>query len=109
VIDVQYHGQVVAVRKGEGYTVSDTAKAMRQLEQADTKLNAVLNDTTYSAPLPKLNKDVNKNVSAKHETKKVSSASGKHSTKKITTARNKTSNNKKTEAKKPKAVMKKKH
>ena len=53
VIDVQYHGQVVAVRRGEGYTISDTAKAMRQLKQADTKLNTVLNDTTYSAPIAK--------------------------------------------------------
>ncbi len=112
VIDVQYHGQVVAVRKGEGYTISDTVKAMRQLKQADTKLNTVLNDTTYSAPLPKPNNDVNKNVSAKHETKKVSTK--KSSTKKITSARNKTSNNKvsnnkKSGTKKAKAVMKKKH
>jgi len=108
-IDVQYHGQVVAVRKGEGYTISDTAKAMRQLKQADTKLNTVLNDTTYSAPLPKPNNDVNKNVSAKHETKKVSSATRKKSSKKITSVRNKTTNNKKPGAKKPKALMKKKH
>ncbi len=105
VIDVQYHGQVVAVRKGESYTISDTAKAMRQLKQADTKLNTVLNDTTYSAPLPKLNK----NVSAKDETKKASSATKKSSAKKITTSKNKKANTKKSEAKKPKAVMKKKH
>jgi len=113
VIDVQYHGQVVAVRKGEGYTISDTAKAMRQLKQADTKLNTVLNDTTYSAPLPKPNNDVSKNVSTKHETKKVSSVK-RNSTKKITSARNKTSNskvsnNKKSGTKRAKAVMKKKH
>ena len=81
---------------------------MRQLKQADTKLNTVLNDTTYSAPLPKPNNDVNKNVSVKHETKKVISTTKKNNAKKVTSARNKTSNNKKIKAK-PKAVMKKKH
>ncbi len=115
VIDVQYHGQVVAVRKGERYTIYDTAKAMRQLKQADTKLNTVLNDTTYSAPLPRLNNDVNKNVSAKHETKKASLIIRKKSrAKKITSVKNKISNNKKTvnkkkSLKKPKALLKKKH
>jgi len=57
VIDLQYHGQVVAVRRGESYTKSDTVKAMMQLAQADKKLNEVLRDTTYAAPTKKLNTD----------------------------------------------------
>lgn len=112
VIDVQYHGQVVAVRKGEGYTISDTAKAMSSLKQADTKLNSVLNDTTYSAPLPKLNNDMNKNVTAKHAEKKSTVTVKKNNTKKVTT-KNKKANSKvsgvKSSGKKPKAVLKKKH
>ncbi len=100
VIDVQYYAQVVAVRRGENYTISDTAKAMKQLKQADTKLNSVLNDTTYSAPLPKLNVDSIKTVSAKHEMKNVLPATKKKLT---------VTNNKKAGVKKPKAVMKKKH
>ena len=53
VIDVQYERQVVAIRRGEGKTVSDTAKAMRQLAKADTKLDKALKDTTYAAPMSK--------------------------------------------------------
>ncbi|HVX27599.1 MAG TPA: FtsQ-type POTRA domain-containing protein [Parafilimonas sp.] len=106
VIDVQYHDQVVAVRKGEGYTISDTAKAMKSLKQADTKLNTVLNDTTYSAPLGKpvtetrpvsTNSFSNKSASKK-QTKKINQSS-----KKINDSK------KRSLAKKPKAVMKKKH
>ena len=37
VIDVQYDGQVVAVRKGEGYIVSDTAKAMTAIKTGGYK------------------------------------------------------------------------
>ena len=51
VIDVQYEGQVVAIRRGEGKTVSDTAKAMRQLAKVDIKLDKALKDTTYAAPM----------------------------------------------------------
>ncbi|MBV9960683.1 MAG: FtsQ-type POTRA domain-containing protein [Parafilimonas sp.] len=105
VIDVQYHGQVVAVRRGEGYKISDTARAMAQLKQVDTKLNTVLNDTTYSAPLPKANVDSAKSVAIKHEAKKVSSTNAKKKTSNNT--KGKTVNNKKAQAKKPKAVMKK--
>ena len=110
VIDVQYEGQVVAVRKGEGYTISDTAKAMRQLKQADTKLNTVLNDTTYSAPISKpvsvdgaIHKPA-KEITRKKETKKLS----KTVTKK-TADKKRTSDKKKASVKKPKAVMKKKN
>lgn len=107
VIDVQYHGQVVAVRKGEGYTISDTAKAMRSFKQADTKLNVVLNDTTYSAPLPKpvvetkpttVKTDITKSLNKKQ----VRTTAIKKS------VSNKTSNNKKKAAQKPKALLKKK-
>ena len=113
VIDVQYEGQVVAVRRGEGYTISDTVKAMKQLKQADTKLSIVLNDTTYSAPIPKLNVDSLKILSAKHVTKKATITSAKNKTKIIdnrkakTSLKNQSLKNKKAVAKKPKAVMKK--
>jgi cell division protein FtsQ len=107
VLDMQYHGQVVAVRSGEDYTISDTAKAMAQLKQADTKLNTVLNDTTYSAPLPKAKVDSVKSTAIKHETKKVSTAVPKKKT--ASPQKSKTTNNKKADIKKPKAVMKKKH
>ena len=53
IIDVQYEGQVVAVRRGERRTVSDTTNAMRQLAKADTKLDRALKDTTYAAPMSK--------------------------------------------------------
>jgi len=52
-IDVQYEGQVVAVRRGEGRAVSDTARAMKQLAKADLKLDRALKDTTYAAPMSK--------------------------------------------------------
>lgn len=109
VIDVQYHGQVVATRRGEGYTISDTAKAMRQFKQADTKLNTVLNDTTYSAPIAKPHVDSIKTVSAKHTIKKAASLN--HKTKTISNKKNKAAsvNNKRTLLNKPKAIMKKKH
>ncbi len=114
VIDVQYHGQVVAVRRGEGYTISDTVKAMRQFKQADTKLNTVLNDTTYSAPILKLNVDSLKVLSAKHVAKKPAITSAKNKTIIINKRKAKSSlkkqsiKNKKAGTKKPKAVMKKK-
>ncbi len=91
VIDVQYHGQVVAVRKGEDYAVLDTAKAMRQLASADIKLSKVLNDTTYAAPLPKPGTD---SVNAKQGDTAVTKPMRKIS-------------NRKANEKKPKAVMKK--
>ena len=53
VIDVQYEGQVVAVRRGERRMVSDTARAMKQLAKADLKLDRALKDTTYAAPMSK--------------------------------------------------------
>ena len=102
VIDVQYDGQVVAVRRGESYTISDTAKAMRQLKQADIKLNTVLNDTTYSAP-------ISKTVTVEHVNDLSNKTAVKKPAKKANQSRNKNanSNKKKSSVKKPKAVMKK--
>jgi len=98
IIDVQYEGQVVGVRKGEGYTIpADTAKAMKQLKQADVKLSTVLNDTTYAARITKPAVD-----SVKHEPKH---EAVKQPVKK-TDNKKKNSSNKKN-VKKPKAVMKK--
>jgi cell division protein FtsQ len=100
VIDVQYHGQVVAVRRGENHTISDTTRAMLQMANADTKLNKALNDTTYATPLSKPvavedENDLSKNTTANTTTKKIAKKT-EHT------------NNKKTlTTKKPKAVMKK--
>ncbi len=101
VIDVQYEGQVVAVRRGEGYTISDTAKAMMQLAKADTKLSTVLNDTTYSAPVSKPVAVDNGKISSKN-------AAVKTTAQRQTKANKKINSDKKSVVKKPKAVMKKK-
>jgi len=101
VIDVQYEGQVVAVRRGESYTISDTAKAMRQLAKADIKLSSVLNDTTYSAPISKPAAVDSGDVSSKN-------AGVKTTAQRQTKVNKKVNSNKKSEVKKPKAVMKKK-
>jgi cell division protein FtsQ len=98
VIDVQYHGQVVAVRKGENYTVPDSAKAMRQLAKADVKLSKVLSDTTYAAPLAKAGID---SVSTQQENPVTKQPAKKAGNKK------KGKNNNKKSGQKPKAVMKK--
>ncbi|MEO8712290.1 MAG: hypothetical protein ABI405_09220 [Parafilimonas sp.] len=105
VIDVQYDGQVVAVRRGESYSISDTAKAMRQLKQADIKLNTVLNDTTYSAPISKPVAvenviDLSNNTTTKTAVKKPAEKTNQSANKKI-------NSKKKLSVKKPKAVMKK--
>jgi len=98
VIDVQYQGQVVAVRKGESHTTSaDTAKAMQQLKQADVKLSKALNDTMYAAPITKPVVDSLKNE-VKHE--------AVNQPVKETDNKKKNSNNNKN-VNKPKAVMKK--
>jgi cell division protein FtsQ len=106
VIDVQYQGQVVAVRRGENHTISDTTKAMSQMANADTKLNKALNDTTYATPLSKpvavedendLPKNTTANTTTKKRVKKTDHTNNK-----------KTDRNKKAlTTKKPKAVMKK--
>lgn len=63
VIDVQYQGQVIGVRRGEGYSVpSDTARAMRQLKQAELKLGKAMNDTTYAAPVARPAVDVKEDM-----------------------------------------------
>ncbi len=51
VIDVQYEGQVVAIKRGRYHVVSDTSGALKQMAKADIKLKKVLNDTVYAAPL----------------------------------------------------------
>ena len=103
VIDVQYHGQVVAVRKGEGNTTADTTRALRQLKQAETRLYKALNDTTYAVPLPKAGADSLSNIS--NNTTKTTT---KKAMKKTNNVNNKKAANKsKPGVKKPKAVMKK--
>jgi cell division protein FtsQ len=103
VIDVQYHGQVVAIKRGENYSMPDTAKAMRQLVKADSKLNRVLNDTMYAAPMKKTNADAGKHISTKQI---VSKAPVKKASRKVVRpTNNKTAGTKNADVKKPKAVM----
>ncbi len=90
VIDVQYEGQVVAVRRGEANAVADTAKAVHQLKKADAQLQAALSDTTYAAPVV-----TNKTISTEHHT-----TINENVKKQVV---------KKSIDKNPKAVMKKKH
>jgi cell division protein FtsQ len=97
VIDVQYQGQVVAVRKGESYAVSDTTKAKQQMATVDAKLNKALNDTTYAAPL---SKPVIDSVNTKPD-----NAVAKQQVKNI--SNKKVNNSHKKNMQKPKAVMKK--
>jgi len=103
VIDVQYHGQVVAIRRGAGRTIADTATAMIRLAQADRKLNQLLRDTMYAAPMKKADtvsvvSQITKPVDVKKENSKTTLKNNK------ATGNNKTM----TTAKQPKAVMPKK-
>lgn len=101
VIDVQYAGQVVGVRRGEGYSIpSDTTKAMNQLKQADMKLSKALNDTMYSAPIAKPVVDSVK-ATPKHTATAVKPAAKKATNKNV-------KGNDKKHNQQPKAVMKKK-
>jgi hypothetical protein len=80
---------------------------MMQLAKADKKLNTVLKDTMYAAPMKQLNVDPAKHVT----TKPVVKPPVKKDNKKIAkSANDKAAVNKNTSgAKKPKAVMPKKH
>jgi len=95
-IDVQYHGQVVAERRGESYAVSDTSKAMMQLAQANKKLSQVLHDTLYAAPISKPGVDSVKHIAPKSTAGKEKSRTGSESGKNI---------KKKNGSRGPKAVM----
>lgn len=63
-IDVQYAGQVIASRRGAPKPMMDSAKAMQAFSSNEDKLDAVLKDTAYAAPIIKVDttavKDVNK-------------------------------------------------
>lgn len=52
-IDVQYSGQVVAVKRGSGKVYMDTAEAVKQFANTMKEMQAVMNDTTFAAPMPK--------------------------------------------------------
>ncbi|MGI8952014.1 MAG: cell division protein FtsQ/DivIB [Chitinophagaceae bacterium] len=50
-IDVQFDGQVVATLRGVKSSLIDSSKAMHQLNNSASKMNSLLNDTTYAAPV----------------------------------------------------------
>jgi cell division protein FtsQ len=99
VIDVQYHEQVVAERRGENDVLPDTSTAMIRFAQADKKLKKALSDTVYAAPVAATVVDSAGAVAER-------SVSGKQKTN-----ANKTANEtgKKGAAQKPKAVMPRKN
>jgi cell division protein FtsQ len=98
VIDIQYHGQVVAVKRGQMNGASDTAKAVLQLAQAEKKLNQVLRDTLYAAPMKQVSVD---SVGAQTEKPVV----GKKGSKTGATNRKEAEKKNPSGDKKPKAVM----
>ncbi|QEC68833.1 hypothetical protein FRZ67_16525 [Panacibacter ginsenosidivorans] len=52
-IDVQYSGQVVAVKRGSGKVYMDTAAAVKQFANTMKEMQAVMNDTVFAAAMPK--------------------------------------------------------
>jgi cell division protein FtsQ len=52
-IDVQYKDQVVAVKRGSGKVYMDTAEAVKQFANTMKEMQAVMNDTTFAAAMPK--------------------------------------------------------
>lgn len=102
-IDVQYSGQVVAVKRGSGKVYMDTAEAVKQFANTMKEMQAVMNDTIYAAAMPKpivLKDSVQKQVQRKEDDKKKtmtnkSAAAPKKTTKPVTNK------------KQPKAVLKK--
>ncbi len=52
-INVQYKGQMVAVRRGAARPTSDTANAMQQVSAVGKRLQAVMKDTVYASDASK--------------------------------------------------------
>jgi cell division protein FtsQ len=98
-IDVQYDGEVVATIRGAAKPGMDSLKAMQLLGSSSEKMNAVMRDTTYAAPMPVMAQD---SADKKANTKPTQKAKQKTTKQSVT----KTNNNKTT---KPKAVMQKKN
>jgi cell division protein FtsQ len=99
-IDVQYDGEVVATIRGAAKPAMDSLKAMQLLGNSTAKMNAVMRDTTYAAPMPLMAQD--------SAVKKINTKQTPKGKQKVTTkpkpSLNKLNSNKKT---KPKAVMQK--
>ena len=98
VIDIQYHAQVVAVRRGQMNGAPDTTKAVMQLAQAEKKLTQVLRDTLYAAPMKQVSVDT---VGAQTEKTVV----GKKRSKTGATSHKEMGRKNSSGDKKPKAVM----
>ena len=101
-IDVQYKNQVVAVKRGSGKVYMDTAAAVKQFANTVKEMQAVMNDTTFAAAMPKpvMVKDPVQTTDKKVDDKKVTT------NKKTATAPKKTTKPV-TNKKQPKAVLKK--
>lgn len=52
-IDLQFHDQVVAVKRGMGNTAIDTTRAMQEFASNVSAMQAVMNDTTFAVAIPK--------------------------------------------------------
>jgi len=94
-IDVQYVGQIVAAKRGTTSISIDTSKAMMQMDNAMQQMKAVMNDTSFTAPIVKP-ETISKQDPAKQNIKKATPAAIKKDEK---PAANK---------KQPKALLKKK-
>lgn len=129
-LDISFNNQVVAVRKGEVLPLIDTSSAMNQMLNVDKKINGMLSDTNYAAPVkkdsvlntkPSNDKTASKKTAASSTNTKDATTKQKSVTKNNSAQKNnsktvdqqKTGNKKvqpqtsKKNATKPKAVMKK--
>ncbi len=62
-INVQYNGQLVAVRRGAARPVSDTANALQGVSAVAKRLQAIMKDTVYASDAAKpLNNDKKRNI-----------------------------------------------
>ncbi len=97
-INVEFSGQVVASRRGAHHTIADTSLAKKLFGNSDEKLENILSDTIFAAPVKIL--DTVKKVQPISKKKNIP-VKGKQSN-----LSNKSSN-KKTSKKIPKAILKK--
>lgn len=102
-IDVQYSGQVVAVRRGTDKIYMDTAAAIRQFAGTIKEMQAAMNDTVFAVAIPKaaVVKDSINVIVKKQEPKKIVTTNKKPVTAAKKTAKPVAVKNK------PKAVLKK--
>jgi cell division protein FtsQ len=110
-IDVQYHNQVVATRRGAPKPFADSLMAMQQINNVHDKMNAMMVDSATAAKktaMPPVKDSVTAGVAVKPTIKSNSTNNAVAMNKTAKKTNNKKTNKKpKASAKKPKAVMSK--